>query len=956
MRAEIRLLGPVEVVGPHGGAGLQGARQRAVVGALALYADRVVPQERLVDVLWDEDPPRTAVKSLHSHVARVRQTLSACGLPGVLRTCEPGYVLAVDPESVDAYRFEQTVAAARLDLSGNGVAVRLRDALRLWRGDALADAGLAGWGVAEVNRLHELRLTAWECLWDAELRDGRHTVAVTELERLLIAYPTRERLVALYMRALYQCGRHVDALDAYQRLRERLGEELGVDPGPELQSLYTDVLRRSPALGTSRADPTAPAQLPARVGYFVGRTAELDALDATLADAGDRPVVVVSGAAGMGKTALAIQWAHRVADRFPAGQLFLDLRGHDPDTAMSPSDALTHLLFGLGVPDDRIPAAVVDKAGLYRSLLHDRRILVMLDNCGAAETVLPLIPGSTASLLVITSRNTLAPLVVRHTVSAIRVDALDHSDAQTLITRVLGAARVGREPVPAARLARLCGGMPLALRIAAAKLLVQPSRPIRDLVAELASADRLDSLAVAGDSRSVRTVFASAYRSLSAPAARAFRVLGSHPGPSFCVHLVAAACGVAVAEARPWIAELSASHLVTEVGGGRYRLHDLIRLFAHQCGLIDEPAADRAAMAGRIVGWYVSLAGVLGESTVELPRFADRHAALDFLDAERPNMVPIAQFADEQGLYAKVCALTSALTGYFDARGHWTDRIEMCRVSVAAAGRLGDPGTEGEMLRSLGTAYRLSRRMTEALECYPRALELMSLAGDKRGEAAVYNNIGGANVELRHFDEAIAAYQQALTLNTAVGNQRGMALAQRNLGYTYVRTGRPEESLDVLRLALANSRAISDPWLQAGTLDTLGEAFLHRGDLTSALEHFAAALAVARRIGDRRFESETLNNIGITQLEQGDPDAALTSLREALAASHGLADPHGESVTRNNIGRAWLAKGDLAAAREELRHALALRERVPDGYAEAELRRDLAELDARSRGGLTAPG
>ncbi|MBP2326681.1 DNA-binding SARP family transcriptional activator/Tfp pilus assembly protein PilF [Kibdelosporangium banguiense] len=949
MRGEIRLLGPVEVIGPLGPAALQGARQRAVVGALALHPGQVVSQDRLVDVLWDDDPPRTAVKSLHSHVARVRQVLGECGLPGVLLTREPGYVLTIDADMVDAHRFEQTVVTAKQDLSGNTVADRLRAALALWRGDALADTGFAGWGVAEINRLHELRLAAWECLWDAELRRGNHSEAVTDLERLLVKYPTRERLVALYMRALYRCGRHVDALDAYQRLRDRLDDELGVDPGPELNGLYTDILRRSPALGSPQVatNTAAPAQLPARVGYFVGRDAQLEALDEVLADAGDRPVIVISGAAGMGKTALAVQWAHQAASRFPDGQLFLDLRGHDPDTAISTTDALTHLLLGLGVPDDRIPAGLVDKASLYRSLLHDRRILVVLDNCGVTDDILPLVPGSATGLLLITSRNTLAPLVVRHAVQVIGLDALAHNEAVRLLGRVLGAARVEREPVPAAHLVRLCGGMPLALRIATAKLLMRPDRPIRDLVDELASADRLDSLAVPGDSLSVRTVFASAYRSLSEPTARAFRMLGVHPGASFCVHLVAAACGVPAAGAKPRVAELAASHLVNEVGGARYRLHDLIKVFAHQCALVDESGAERAAAGVRIVDWYLALAGV-ELSSVEVPRFADQNAAFDFLDTERHNMVAVVQFANDNGLHAAAWQLTSALTAFFNARGHWTERIEMCKVGVAAAAELDDPAAEGEALRSLGTAYRLAHRMIEALACYPRALELMRAAGDKSGEAAVYNNIGGAHVQLRRFDEAVNAYQQAIDLQTAAGNTRGMALAQRNLGYTYVCVRRPELSFDLLQPALAHARSLGDTWLEAGTLDSLGEAFRLQGELGPALEHFREALAIARRTGDRRFESESFNNIGITLLDQGDPDAALENLNQALAASQELADLHLESLTRGNIGRARLAVGDLAGAREQLRHALAIRERVPDDYAEALLHSDLADLEDRS--------
>ena len=953
MSADIKVLGPIEVTGPGGRADLQGARQRAVLGVLALHAGTVVARERLVDVLWDDDPPRTAVKSLHSHVARVRQALSGCGLPGVLHTSNSGYVLNVDADIVDAHRFERCVRTISQELPGDSdsVATRSREALALWRGEAFGDAMLTGWGVAEINRLHELRLTAWEHLWDAELRRGRHGAAVVELERLLVAHPHRERLVGLYMRALYRCGRQVDALDAYRRLRDRLADDLGVDPGPELSTLYTDILRHDAKLDLRpvvQGEPT-PAQLPARAGHFTGRTEELDVLDRAL-DSDEPPIVMISGPAGMGKTALAVQWAHRIAPQFPDGQLFLDLRGHDPDTAMPVSEALTHLLLGLGVPDDRIPTATMEKASLYRSLLHGKKILIVLDNCGDAEDVLTLVPGCATSLLLVTSRRVLGALAVRHAVCGMNLDALAGDAAQTLLTRVLGAGRVHREPDDAARLARLCGGMPLALRIAAAKLLIHPDRRIGDLVAELTGAGCLDSLAVAGDSRSVRAIFASAYRTLTPAAARMFRLLGQFPGPTFAAELSAALCGLPVAAARSLVDELAAAQLITQLGR-RYQFHDLIRLFAHQLGRHEEPGQVEAAE--RMLDWYLAVAEAVNEvldPTRDRIRPAVRYPAelpadpVAFLDAELPNLVSVVRHASQQEMPAAAWQLTSTLTSFFNARGHWTERIEMCRLGVAAARELGDPAAEGEMLRSLGTAYRVTRRMTDALDCYPRALELMRAAGDPRGEAAVYNNIGGANVELRRFDEAVAAYRRAISLNSAAGNRWGTMVSQRNLGFTYVRMGRPERSHGPLRLALATAREIDNPRMEAATLDSLGEALLHQGDTGAALEHLRCALAIGRRIGDRRYESEILNNIGIAQLEQGDPEAALDSLRQALTVCGELGDQHGESLTHNNLGRTRLAAGDLAGAREELRLALAIRERVPDSYEESRIRRSLAEL------------
>lgn len=943
------MLGPVEVLGPGGRADLQGARQRAVLGVLALHAGTVIPRERLVDVLWDDNPPRTAVKSLHSHVARVRQALRGCGLPDVLHTSAAGYVLAVDSGSVDAYRFEQAIRA----LSGDAdtVAVRSREALALWRGDAFDDAMLTGWGIAEINRLHELRLTASEHLWDAELRRGRHEPAVAELDRMLVAHPHRERLVGLYMLALYRSGRQVDALNAYRRLRDALAEHLGVDPGPELSTLYTDILRQDQKLdipAPAHREP-APAQLPARPGHFTGRQAELNTLDSAV-QAAEPPIVMISGPAGMGKSALAVQWAHGIAARFPDGQLFLDLRGHDPDTAIAAADALTYLLLGLGVPDNRIPDAQIEKAGLYRSLLHGKRILIVLDNCGDTEDLLALVPGTASSLLLLTGRRMPGAIAVRHAMRTISLDALDDATALALLTRVLGVERVNREPCAAAQLAQVCGGMPLALRIAAAKLLIHPDRGIEELATELAGPDCLDSLAVPGDSRSVRAMFASAYRTLTPPAAQMFRLLGDFPGPSFSVELAATMAGVPIAAAHSVVDELVATQLISR-RGHRCHFHDLIRLFARHCDPREAEATER------MLDWYLVLAEASNDvldPTRERVRAMPRHPAelpadpLACLDAERYNLVSVVRHAHQHGDHAAAWQLTAALTSYFYARGHWTERIEMCRVGILAARQDGDPSAEAEMLRSLGVAYRVTRRMTEALEVYPRALELTRAAGDQRGEGAVYNSIGAANVELRRFDEAVAAYQRAIALHRAAANGWGVVNAQRNLGYTYVRMGRPELSHEPLRAALAAAREIDNPRMEAATLDSLGEALLHQGDTRAALEHFRRALAIGQRIGDRRFESEALNNIGIALLERGDHPAALDSLRQALSVCREQADQHGESLTHNNIGRARLAIGDLAGAREELRLALAIRKLVPDSHEEAAIGRSLAELEARS--------
>jgi DNA-binding SARP family transcriptional activator/Tfp pilus assembly protein PilF len=993
---QVRVLGPVEVVGPHGPARLEGARQRSVIGLLALSPGVTVPRWRLIDGLWGERPPRTAVKSLHSHVARVRQALEACGLAGALVTAEPGYRLDIDPGRVDAARFEADVRRGREALAGGAAAdaaAALRDALARWRAEvALADAEPCGWAAAEVERLAHVRLAACEALWEAELRLGHHAAAIEELERLLVAHPLREKLVELLMLALYRAGRPTDALAAYQRLRVRLADELGVDPGPPLVALHSRILRADPHLdaspgpeaganqgtvgpATPSEDPardrspaggpiSAPAQLPAPVGYFTGRDQPLSILDQLLADRSARArIALVTGLAGIGKTSLAVHWAHRVADKFPDGQLFVDLRGHEPRSALAPERALAHALRSLGVPSDRVPVDPDEQASLYRSLLHGRRVLVLLDNAGSTETVLPLVPAGGGNLLLVTSRSRLPALTTHHEVTVIGLDPLAHLEAFSLLGKVLGPQRLAAEPEAADELVRLCDRMPLALRIAAAKLATQPDQPLQELAAGLAAEDRLEALSVDGGARSVRAVFASAYRTLSEPAARVFRRLGTHPGASFTADLAAAVAGLTPAAAGQALTELAAHHLVVDTGPGRFRCHDLTALYARGCAEAEESAATRAEVAERLVEWYVAVAHaanrvvdpgrdrvtpVLRFPAPPVPFGRDHRAALAYLDGERPNLLPVVRFAHDLGHHTAACHLAYLLTGFYDSRGHGEERIEMCRLAVAAAGRAGDPALEGLMRSGLGMAYNATRRYQEALTVLGEALPLMRAAGDRRGEGHVLNNMAAAYTGLRRFDAAVTAFTQALSVHSASGNRLGVALAHYNLGHVQVRLRRAEVGLTHYREALALAPQIDSPRIEAAILAGLGEAYLLLGDHPQALAQYQRALDMRRRIGDRRVEPDTLCDLGTAYLQGGDYPAAVAHFQQAVAVSAATGDANAEAVARGKLGLAYLARGDLVAAREELRHALSLRLRVPDPYEEAHLHRGLADLSERA--------
>jgi DNA-binding SARP family transcriptional activator len=970
---EVRVLGAVEVLGVHGPITLTGTR-RVILGVLALRAGEVVPYHELVDVLWGEAPPRTAVKTLHSHVARIRQALAGAGLAPVIITHDTGYLLDLPRNQVDAHRFEELVAAARADRArgaADEAARALRAAFELWRGEPFTGSDLGEWGHHELARLHEVRLAATEDRWDAEIASGAAEAAALELPRLVAREPLRERLTGLLMLALYRCGRHAEALTAFDRLRRRLADELGVDPADELTALHTAILRRDPALEAPRTaaraapsappDPAqprnrAPAQLPARVGHFTGRGDELSSLTAAL-DSAELPIIVISGPAGMGKTALAVQWVAAVADRFPDGQLFLDLRGHEPDHAVTPEQALAHLLRGLDVPEDRIPAGESARSALYRTRLHGRRCVVLLDNVGTVADVLPLVPGSATSVLVVTSRSSLTALVARHAVHHVVLEALDESSSVTLLEKVLGPRRSG-ERAAVARLAGACAGMPLALRIAAARLVGHPARTVAELVDEL-SDRRLDGFAVPGDDRTVRTVLASAYLPLSATAAQVMRRLGTVPTPTFSGSLAAAIGGLDVATGRAALDELAGANLVAGAGGDRYRFHDLIREFARDRATAEETDPDQAT--GRLIDWYLFLADEANrlvnpardavKPTLRFPAphrpfTADRHAATAFLERERDGFTAIVRHARERGLPTEAWQLVYLLTSFYEVSGHWTDRVELCREGLAAAVDSADRAAEAEMLRALGVAYYMTRRLAEAVDTNLAALGVVRETGDVAGEGHVLNNLANAYADLRRFDEAVSAFTLAGARATEAGNRLGVGLAKRNLGYALVRMGRAGDSLGPLREALEIFADIGNARLRAGTLDTLGEAHRDLGRHADALRAFAEALTISREIGDRWLEWELLRNSGITHLEAGDRDAALVQLGQSLEVTRAVRDGNGEAVALRLIGRANLDLGRLDAAAEHLELALAVRSRVPDDYEEAHIHRDLADLAA----------
>lgn len=613
---EFRLLGPVEIRNA-GRTQLAGPRQRCnVLAALLVDAGRIVTVETLVDRVWGDAPPPAARSTLYAHISRIRQLLAQVGSEAHLVRQHGGYVLEVDPERVDLHRFRHLVDRARTyPVAGAEPLVLLREAVGLWRGEPLAGiAGewaarmRAGWGREQVEAV-----VAWA---QAELTIRNPAAVLGPLSDLAGQYPLVESLTAVLMRALYAAGRAADALDQYATTRRRLVDELGTDPGPELQDLYQAILRRrlSPAgAGVARLHPAAatvvPAQLPADVHGFAGRTEQLALLDALLARAGRRAkavlIVALSGTAGTGKTALAIHWAHQVATKFPDGQLYVDLRGFDSSgVAVSPAEAIRGFLGALGVAPQLIPPDLDAQTALYRSLLAGRRMLVLLDNARGADQVRPLLPGTPTVLVVTTSRNQLSSLVAADGAYPLTLDLLTDGEARELLVRRLGADQVSAEPGAIDEIITACARLPLALNIAAARA-QQTGFPLAALAAELGKADqRLDVLNAGDAATDVRAVFSWSYTTLTAAAARLFRLLSLHPDPDISTSAAVRLAGQPRSVVRRLLTDLTRANLLTEHAYGRYGFHDLLRAYATDLSRVHD--LDRRAAKTRLLDHYAS--------------------------------------------------------------------------------------------------------------------------------------------------------------------------------------------------------------------------------------------------------------------------------------------------------------------------------------------------------------
>jgi DNA-binding SARP family transcriptional activator len=689
----IRLLGPVELLRADGStAGIGAAKRRAVLAALALDLNQIVSADRLMDIVWDGQPPSTAKAALQGHIAQLRKDLG----DGVrLVTHFPGYRLLAPRSLLDVTRFEDLVTEAGNAADADAVEL-LHTALALRRGPPLADVTSERLHHEVSARLDESVVTAVHELARRLHRLDRGTEGIGLLQEAVEMRPMREPLVELLVLSLHQAGRHAEALDVYHDLRTRLADELGIGPGVGLRRAFHTVLDAE-----DEAEPTViPAQLPRENNVFVGRDAEFAQLDAGLD--GDGAIRILTGPAGVGKTALALRWAHRVAADFPDGQLFLDLRGFDEAEPVEPDQALSWFLHAYGVPDARIPADLDERTALYRSVLAGRKVLVVLDNARSAAQVRPLLPGTSGCAVLVSSRSRLDDLAATEGAVRVPVPALNKTAAVTVLGKVLGAERVAAAPEAAAALAELCDRLPLALRIAAARAASCPRLGVPSLVDILADEHRLSRLSMPDSGVGVRTALTWSYRQLDAASARLFRLLGEHPGTDIDRFAAAALTGTTVRENQARLASLQSVHLLHETGPGRYGRQDLIRLYATESAA-EEPPAERDAAIARLLDYYLYTADIcwrlvadsawwprtlVTHPPAEIPELPTAQAALHWLRTEENNLHHARALAAEHRRQGRARQLTRFLER-FRLLGDFTAQDEVARRGLAAARELG---------------------------------------------------------------------------------------------------------------------------------------------------------------------------------------------------------------------------------------------------------------------------
>jgi DNA-binding SARP family transcriptional activator/Tfp pilus assembly protein PilF len=964
----IQVLGPVCAWRGDDRVGLGAVRQRAVLGLLALAGGQPVSRAELIEALWSDRPPSSAVNVIQTHIKHLRHRLEPDRRARTTSTILPivgdGYALPVPAGDVDVLRFRQLVTAAeeaRRDGEQRRAAALLGEGLGLWRGSPLCDVPFLATH-PKVVRLAGERHAALVRYGELMISIGAAADTLAALVEAAAADPLDEAIHALLIRAYQATGRRAKALAIYDETRRRLTEELGLDPGTELTAALAALLDgRGAAVAThTAAVRPVPAQLPADVPDFTGRARELSELDSVLAgDSASTAMVIfaISGTAGVGKTALAVHWAHRVRDRFPDGQLYVNLRGYDSDRPVPAGDALTRFLTALGVPNQDVPIDVDDRGARYRTEVAGRRILIVLDNAATVEQVRPLLPGAPSCVVVVTSRDSLAGLVALHGARRLDLALLPLTDATSLLHRLIGG-KVEAEPAAVATLARQCARLPLALRVAAELAVIRGATPLSEFVEALADRQgRLDLLDPGPDQpTAIRAVFSWSYQHLPPAAARVFRLLALHPGADLDSYAVAALVQTSLGHTRRLLDLLCRAHLVERTGAGRHGMHDLLHGYAAGRAETEDAADDRRAALTRLFDYYLATAAAAVDllepgaqhhrpritvPDTPMPPLPDATAGRAWLDAERPTLVAISGYATDHGWPWHTTRLAATLYRYLDG-GYYTDALAIYSQAADAAGQLGDRSGQAHALTNLGSVYRLRGRYDTALAIYRRALARHHNADDRRGEARVLTNLGIVYERLGRHDPAIQHHQRAAALYRQVGDGCGEARALTNLGIVDERLGRYSSASDHHRQALARYRQAGDQICEAVSLSRLCliDARLGRPGLAGG--YHRQALALFRDAGHRRGEAHILANLAEVNVLLGHYWPAAGHYRQALALFREIGYRHGEAAALNGLGEALHGAGRLADALAHHAKALAIATETRDRDEQARSHAGLA--------------
>lgn len=956
---QVRLLGPVDVTVGGIARPVSGLRRKAVLAVLALRAGEIVSTDRLIDSVWGAAAPATGLNTLQSHVSYLRRVL---GTKAAILARPPGYVLDLDGEATDVQAAERLIQQGTQSTDPVQRVAYLQAALAFRRGSPLVDvAGLAQLD-EQAHRLELVLLHAEQALAETRLALGEHVRLVPDLRRLVQQHPLHEQCHQLLMLALYRAGRQADALATYQRLRRTLADELGIDPSPALRELEAAILRQDASLTASPVGPAPdviPAQLPAGVAFFSGRRDELAHLDAVLAVDQTPPtqptktvICTVSGTAGIGKTTLVVQWAHRVAHLFPDGQLYVDLRGFDPSgTVLNPAEAIRGFLRAFGVATERIPTGLAAQSGLYRSLLAGKRVLVVLDNVREVDQVRPLLPGAPGCLAIVTSRDQLTGLIATDGAHPVSLDLLSHSEARDLLIDRLGADRVTAEPQATDDIIDRCAGLPLALAITAARAATHPGFSLQVLAKELTEDDtRLDALDTGEAATSVRAVFSWSYQALSPPAARLFRLLGLHRGADISVPAATCLANLPPSRTRQALAELTRAQLLIQRIPGRYTLHDLLRAYASHLATTEHGDHDQRTALTRLFDYYLHTAA----AAIDILYPADHHdrprigapgtcprpmtdptAARIWLDSEQTNLTAVITQTATQGWFHHTTQLAHTLFRYLEIAVHRHEALTVYTHTRHAAHHTGDKTTEALALTNLGLVHYQHGRCQQAIDHHQGALTLCREINFPAGEALALTHLGVVSWLQGHYQQSADHHRRALTISHDIGHLRGQTLPLTYLGVVSYHQGHYQQAAEHLQHALTMSHDIGYLRGQAPALVHLGAMYYHQGHDQQAADHLQQGLALCRDNGFLRGQAVALSYLGAVCCDQGHYQQAAGHLQQALALCRDITFPAAQALALTHLGAVSCHQGHHQQAINHLQHALAICRDITFRFAEA---------------------